>query len=197
MKQTNLLLLFTIIIAIEGALPAQGDRVYLQSGSHLRFSIETYQTRQGWTPLQVSLDGTEVAAVADGRGRVFASTQNNAPGQVEPLFIIDLLQGTIDLAGTLHKIHVYEQNDVRTRFWIMAETIELPLELQEDGRTGTLYVGGMAIQVRVSADKRGVKSDVLFKEPIIGPVLAEKNQGGIARLIASRIMPRSNKNGGK
>lgn len=148
MKTTRLLFL---LLACGFLSAVETERIYLQSGSHLRIAIETCQARQGLTPLVVSLAGVEVEAVLDSQGRVFtgeiAARENNA----EPLFTIDLQRGTADLGSGAQAIFIYEENRVRTRFWFVAETVELPLQLDRQNRIGTLLLGRMAIPAQVSA----------------------------------------------
>jgi hypothetical protein len=144
-----------VVLALAFVLPAssrgatQSNWVYLQSGSNLRISIETYQARDGWTPVIVSVAGAEVSAVMDGNGRVVYEWAQGLDKHCIPLFTIELEKGRILLGREAHAIRVYEQNGVRTRFEIAEGAIALPLGLDRQGKAGTLRFGGLEIPARV------------------------------------------------
>ena len=166
---------------------AQVERVYLQSGSHLRISIETYQTRAGLTPVLVSLAGAEVEAVMDAQGQVFAA-EHGSPATGEPLFSVNLALETIDLAGSLQEIHVYERNAVRTRFWFKADEVELPLRLDEQKGEGTLYLGRLAIPAKVGDETAMLDGRLDLQNQNSQPLEISRMRQS-AHLSAGRIKP--------
>jgi hypothetical protein len=172
---------------------AKAERVYQQSGSHLRISIETYQARRSLTPVIVSLAGAEVEAEMDRQGRVFAEVGAVLGGSVEPLFTIDLEQGWVDLGGGAQPIFIYEQNDVRTRFWFAADTVELPLELDRDRKSGTLYLGRLEIPVKMAVDEN-VRLDSEVRRVMTAP-RSERvaDPSAVAHLRPDRIRIRTDK----
>jgi hypothetical protein len=187
MKTMKLLNLFVLLSL--AALPVAGsEHVYLQDGSHLRISLETYQARRGFTPVVVTLAGAEVAGVMDTLGRVFVRENLAREENAEPLFAIDLRGGTIDLGNGGQAIFIYEENEMRTRFWFAEETVELPLKLEDDGTGGTLFLGRMEIPAQV------VSRESLFMDPEarrtrlasghMGPETAAQLQAGLIRTIA-------------
>jgi hypothetical protein len=145
-----------VVLALAFGLPAssrgatQSNWVYLQNGSNLRISIETYRSRQGWTPVTVSVAGAEVSAVMDGQGRVVHEWAKGLDKHGIPLFTIDLEKGRVMLGREAHAIRIYEQNGVRTRFEIADGAIALPLRLGEGNKAGTLRFGGLEIPARVN-----------------------------------------------
>lgn len=146
-----------VVLALAFVLPAssrgatQSNWVYLQSGSNLRISIETYQARDGWTPVIVSVAGAEVSCAMDGQGRVVYNWAKGLEKHGIPLFTIDLEKGRVMLGREAHAIRLYEQNGVRTRFEIADGAIALPLRLGEGNKAGTLSFGRLEIPARVNA----------------------------------------------
>jgi hypothetical protein len=151
MKKKLAFMLVSFLVPFSGLFAAEAKGVYLQSGSHLRISIETCLTRSGLTPVIVSLADAHVFAVMDGSGRVFGEEKADMRAGAQPFFTIHLAQGRIDLAGGFQNIFVYEKNEVRTRFWFTEKTVALPLRLDEAGESGTLFLGTMEIPVQLSA----------------------------------------------
>jgi len=195
---------------------AQNDWVYLQSGSNLRISIETYKAQKGWTPVIVSVAGAEVSARMDGQGRVFR--EGTAPsavmdrprpvlpkGRVDtgwagpaagglPLFVINFEKGNIQLGRETHAIRVYEQNPVRTRLMIAEGTIALPLRMDAKSKAWQLRIGGLEIPARANAAQPAVapgrKLDA--RTAVVGArsAVPKKGPNAAAQLTASRIRPR-------
>ncbi len=188
-KKIFMAAVFLSALALQAAVVelVAAEHVYMQSGSHLRISIETYQVRRGLTPMIVSLAGSEVSAAMDSSGRVYEERHDMTAGQNEPLFTVDLALGTIDLAGKLYNIHVYEQNQIRTRFWFADETVELPLQLDKDGQKGKLFLGRLAIPAEISSSEHGPDRLAALKERNTKPQPASYGREAPAQLIASRI----------
>jgi hypothetical protein len=190
---------------------AQNDWVYLQNGSALRISIETYKAQKGLTPVIVSVAGAEVRAVMDGQGRVFregtpTSAAAGRQGPIAqkgamrpasfgvPLFVINIEKGNIQLGRETHAIRVYEQNTVRTRLMIAERTIALPLRLDGKSEAWKLRVGGLEIPARVNAAPPAVAPGrnlgartAVGATPWAGP---KKGPNAAAQLAPSRIRPR-------
>ncbi len=195
---------------------AQNDWVYLQSGSNLRISIETYKAQKGLTPVIVSVAGAEVSAVMDGQGRVYRQSSaasavmdrprpvlhkgNVGKGWVEPaaggvpLFVVNFEKGYIQLGREAHAIRVYEQNTVRTRLMIAEGTIALPLRMDAKSKAWQLRIGGLEIPARVNAAqpttapgrKLGARTAVVGARSAV----PKKGPNAAAQLTASRIRPR-------
>lgn len=186
-----------LALALQGAdrRTTQGDWVYLQDGSSLRISIETYRAKGGWTPVVVSLGGASVSAVMDSEGRVVHSWSKGFGKRGIPLFTIELEQGRIMLGREAHSIRIYEQNGVRTRFEIAEGVIALPLQLGQGNKAATLGFGGLEIPARVSATNpvrmtaKGFNKQVgVAVQPtaLTGP----KGRSSEAQLVPSRIRAR-------
>jgi hypothetical protein len=148
--------LFVVLLALALALPAaagggtQRDLLYLQNGSGVRVSIETYRAKEGWTPVIVSVAGAEVSAAMDAKGRVFRNGADARDGRGLPLFTIELEKGRILIGRESHATNVYEQNAVRTRLRLVEGAILMPLQLDARGAGGTLRFGGLGIPVTVN-----------------------------------------------
>jgi len=205
-------------LVLQAAAPkaTQTDWVYLQSGSNLRISIETYKAQKGWTPVIVSVAGAQVSAVMDGQGRAFRegtvpSAEMDRPGpalrkgRVDrgwaapalgglPLFVINFEKGNIQLGRETHAIRVYEQNTVRTRLMIAEGTIALPLRLDGKSKAWNLSVGGLEIPARVNAAQPtvalGRKLDARTAVVGVRSAVPKKGPNAAAQLTASRIRPR-------
>jgi hypothetical protein len=192
--------LFVVILALMFALPATGrgetqrDLIYLQKGSDLRISIETYQARQGWTPVIVSVAGANVTAAMDAKGRVFRNGADARDGRGLPLFTIELEKGRILLGRESHPIRVYEQNNVRARFAIAETVIQLPVRMDQTGRNGKLLFGRLEILARIETTQPtvmpGKKSDARAAMAIATPAISQNGPNAAARLTLSRIRPR-------
>ncbi len=164
--------------------------IYQQSGSGFRVSIETYQTRQGWTPVIVSVAGADVTAVMDARGRVVPARTKGA-SQIRPSpFVIELEKGRILLEGKAHAISVFEQNAVRTRFRMIEGAIELPLRFDALGKRGTLRFGGLEIPAQVSSAVPNMTNRSGRSAATGMTVLAKKERGAVAQLQPQRIKAR-------
>jgi hypothetical protein len=187
-----ILLLLPLAIQAEDRGATRSGWVYLQSGSNLRISIETGHAREGWTPVTVSLAGTDVSLRIDGQGRVFPGWVARAGGRGIPLFIIDIGAGIIQLGAQSHAILVYEQNAVRTRFKLAERVIELPLSLDVQGAGGVLRFGGLEIPARISS------AALLTGNPASGPdIISGSLMGGKERQAAARLSPNRIKARGK
>ena len=186
---------FAALLASALSLSAWGgvqDRkvlVYRQNSSGLRVSIETFQAREGWTPVVVSLSGAEVIAAMDPSGRVFRTGAEARSGRGPTLFTIELDKGQVLLGREPHAISVFERNAVRTRFGLAEAAVLLPLELDKQGTAGTLRFGGLRIPAAVNrinplrpAGKLGDPNVV-----VAGGSAPPVRQKGLARLVPSRI----------
>jgi hypothetical protein len=148
--------LFVVLLALAFALPAMADGVpqrdflYLQNGSDLRISIETYRAKGGWTPVIVSVAGAEVSAVMDEKGRVVHTWAKGLDKHGLALFTIELDKGRILLGRETHAILVYEQNPIRMRFRLTDSVVQLPVRLDAMGKTGELRFGGLEIPAQVN-----------------------------------------------
>ena len=190
---------------------AQNDWIYLQSGSSLRISIETYKAQKGLTPVIVSVAGAEVSAVMDGQGRVFregtstsavAGRQGPVPRKgtmrpasfAVPLFVINFEKGNIQLGRETHAIRVYEQNTVRTRLMIAEGTIALPLRLDAKSKAWQLRIGGLEIPARANAAQPAVAPGrkLNARTAVVGArsAVPKKGPNAAAQLTPSRIRPR-------
>ncbi len=206
---TVLALPFVLMAA--GRPAAQNDWVYLQSGTNLRISIETYKAQKGLTPVIVSVAGADVSAVMDGQGRVFregtpvsAVAGRQAPVSQKgatptssfavPLFVINFEKGSIQLGRETHAIRVYEHSTLRTRLMIAEGTISLPLRRDAKSQAWRLRIGGLEIPAMVNpaqatvpaggkVDARAAVGAALWAGPKKGPNAA-------AQLAPSRIRPR-------
>jgi len=193
----RILMVFCLAVpfALQAAAPGatQSNWVYLQSGSNLRISIETYQTRQGWTPVIVSVAGAEVSAVMDGQGRVVQAWAKGLDKRSLPLFTIELDKGRILLGREAHAIRVYEQNNVRTRFEIAEAAILLPLRLGQGNKAGTLRFGGLEIPARVNAinPTRTTVNKFNPQAVVAAPLIVQKGHRAEAQLAPSRIRGRA------
>jgi hypothetical protein len=212
-KRILILLVLAMPLVLLAAAPnaTQGNWVYLQSGSNLRISIETYKTQKGWTPVIVSVAGAEVSAVMDSQGRVVhfvpgpeASTVMGGKGRgahasakgldipILPLFTIEIQKGRILLGRESHAIRVYEQNGVRTRLVIAESAIALPLVLDRQGKAGTLRLGGLQIPARVSVvnPMRTTINKFSPQTSVAAQSLIQKGHYAEAQLTPSRIRAR-------
>lgn len=189
-------ILIVAILALAFALPASGgdtaekDLIYWQSGSSLRVSIETYQTRQGWTPVIVSLGGANVMAVMDRQGRVVAARAKGLDKYAPSLFVIEMEKGRVLLGGQAHPISVFERNAVRTRFRMAENAIELPLRLDAQGKLGTLRFGGLEIPAQVNSVAPNPTSRSGRSAVTAPTALAKKERGATAQLQPQRIRAR-------
>lgn len=190
-KRILVLTLLAVPLVLQAAAPSatQYNWVYLQSGSNLRISIETYQAREGWTPVIVSVAGAEVSAVMDGQGRVVQAWAKGLDKRSLPLFTIELEKGRILLGREAHAIRVFEQNNVRTRFEIAEAAILLPLRLGQGNKAGTLRFGGLEISARVNAINPTRMTGNRFNPQamVAAPLIVQKGHGAEARLMSSRI----------
>jgi hypothetical protein len=183
-------------LALAFALPAPGgettkkDLIYWQSGSSLRVSIETYQTRQGWTPVIVSVAGADVTAVMDAQGRVVSMLSKGPEKYVSPLFVIQMEKGRVILGGEAHPISVFEQNAVRTRFRMVESVIGLPLRLDAQGKRGALRFGGLEIPAQVNSVAPSPTNRTVRSAVTAPTALAKKERGAAARLQPQRIRAR-------
>ena len=212
-KRILVLTLLALPLVLQAAAPGatQSNLVYLQNGSSLRISIETYQAREGWTPVIVSVAGAEVSAVMDVQGRVVhfvagaeVSTPTNGQGRVAharvkgldkpilPLFTIELEKGRILLGREAHAIRIYEQNGVRTRFMIAEGAIALPLGLDRQGKAGTLRFGGLEIPARVNAinPTRPLGNKFNPQAVVAAQSMVQRGHSTEAQLAPSRIRAR-------
>lgn len=195
-----LALAFVLPVSSRGA--TQSNWVYLQSGSNLRISIETYRAREGWTPVIVSVAGADVSAVMDGNGRVVHEWAKGQDKRSLPLFTIELDKGIILLGREAHAIVVYEQNPMRMRFRLADSMIQLPVWMDQQGRAGKLRFGGMEIPAQVREADRAVGHPAIKPagtnlglaaiRPAVfaAPLLTEKGPRASAQLIPSRIRAR-------
>jgi hypothetical protein len=187
-----------VVLALAFVLPAssrgatQSNWVYLESGSNLRISIETYQTRQGWTPVIVSVAGADVSAVMDRQGRVVHDWAKGLDKHSIPLFTIDLEKGRVLLGREAHAIRIYEQNGVRTRFEIADGAIALPLRLGEGNKAGALRFGGLEIPARVNAinPARAVGNKIDRQAVVAAQLVVRRGRRTEAQLTPSRIRVR-------
>jgi hypothetical protein len=193
-KRILILALLALPLVLQAAAPGatQSSWVYLQSCSNLRISIETYQAREGWTPVIVSVAGAEVSAVMDGQGRVVHAWAKGLDKRSLPLFTIELEKGRILLGREAHAIRVYEQNGVRTRFEIAEGAIALPLSLGQGNKAGTLRFGGLEIPARVNVinPTRTTVNKFNPQAVVAAPLIVQKGHGAEAQLTPSRIRAR-------
>ncbi len=183
-------------LALAFALPALGgetaknDLIYWQSGSSLRVSVETYQTRQGWTPVIVSVAGADVAAVMDAQGRVVLTRAKSVDKARPALFVIEMEKARILLGGQAHPISVFEKNAVRTRFRMAENMIELPLRLNAQAKRGTLRFGSLEIPAQV-AGVTPIPASRSGRSAVTAPTsLVKKERGATAQLQPQRIRAR-------
>lgn len=203
-KRILVLTLLALPFALRAAAPSatQSNWVYLQNGSSLRISIETYQAREGWTPVIVSVAGADVSAVMDGQGRVFQAWAKGSDKYILPFFTIELEKGRILLGRESHAIRVYEQNSVRTRFVIAEGAIALPLSLGQGNKAGTLRFGGLEVPAQVREADHAASSRLMKPAPakpgltairpagFTAPLPVEKGPRSMAQLIPSQIRAR-------
>jgi hypothetical protein len=190
--------LFVVVLALAFALPAaagggtQRDLLYLQNGSGVRVSIETYRAKEGWTPVIVSVAGAEVSAAMDAKGRVFRNGADARDGRGLPLFTIELEKGRILIGRESHATNVYEQNAVRTRLRLVEGAILLPLQLDARGAGGTLRFGGLGIPATVNqtAPVRTVGNRLNRPAAAATQVAPPKGHKAFAQLTPSRIRAR-------
>jgi hypothetical protein len=185
-----IVLVFPLAMQAEDRGATQSDWVYLQSGSNLRISIEASHYNRGWTPVSVSLAGTEVSLLMDGRGRVFKERGAGIGGRGVPLFIIDIDGGVIQLTGQSHAIRVFEQNAVRTRFTLIENAIELPLRMDGQGKGGVLNFGRLKIPARVSVSNHAFGNQPDLPDNFAEPIIAGKGHSAEAQLSVGRIRAR-------
>ncbi len=186
-----------LMLAVQGAdkRTTQGDYVYMQNGSGVRVSIETYRAKAGWTPVVLSLGGTSVSAVMDRNGRVVHDWAKGQDKRGVALFTIELEKGRILLGREAHSIRIYEQNGVRTRFEIAEGAIALPLRLGQGNRAATLRFGGLEIPARVGATNpvrmtaKGFNKQVAVTARPTVPT-GPKGRSSEAQLVPSRIRAR-------
>ena len=157
-----------LMLAAQGAdkRATQGDLVYLQNGSDVRISIETARATAGWTPVIVSVAGTDITVVMDSTGRV---VQERAKGQDKrglALFTVELEKGRILLGSEAHAVQVFEQDNVRTRFRIAEGVIQLPVRMAPTGKNGTLRFGNLEIPAQVSAVDRAVPGRAISQKGV-------------------------------
>ena len=186
-KRLLVLALVTVglVLALQAAdkRTTQGDLVYLQNGSNLRISIETYRARDGWTPVIVSVAGAEVSAVMDSKGRVVHEWAKGLDKHSIPLFTIELDKGRVMLAREAHGVQVFEQNNMRTRFEIAESVIQLPVRMDRTGKNGRLRFGGLEIPAQVGEVDHAAQSRV------INPAGAKPGLTGIRLMGLPAIRP--------
>jgi hypothetical protein len=177
----------TLALQASAKRTTQGDLVYLQNGSDLRISIETYRTKGGWTPVTVSVAGAEIRAVMDEKGRVVRELDRGISKRGAALFTIELDHGRILLGGEAHAILVYEQNSVRTRLQLDG-AIALPVRMDRTGKNGTLRFGGLEIpaQVAENGQPQRAQSGIRAAGPSSAPSIS-RGFGAPARLSPSRL----------
>jgi len=185
-----ILLVLPLAAQTEDRGAIHNDWIYLHSGSNLRISIETSRAREGWTPVTVSLAGTDVSLRMDGQGRVFPGWVARAGGRGIPLFIIDIGGGIIQLEAQSHAILVYEQNAVRTRFMLAERVIELPLSLDGQGGGGALRFGGLEIPARIGSAAHLTGNAASGPDIISGSLMGGTERQAAARLSPNRIKAR-------
>ena len=177
-------------LPVSGGKTAKRDLIYWQNGSSLRVSIETYQTRQGWTPVIVSVAGADVAALMDAQGRVVSAISKGLDEYVSPLFVIQMEKGRVLLGREAHPISVVEQNAVRTRLRMAESAIELPLRLDDQGKRGTLRFGGLEIPAQVASVVPNPTNSSGRSALTAPTALAKKARGATAQLQPQRIRAR-------
>ncbi len=157
-----------LVLAMLGAdkRTTQSDWVYLQNGSGVRVSIETYRAKGGWTPVIVSMAGAEVSAVMDSKGRVVQAWAKGFDKRGLTLFTIELEKGRVLLGREAHAVQVYEQNNVRTRLQIAESVIQLPVRMDQTGRNGKLRFGGLEIPAQVSEVDRAAVGRIFTPKEI-------------------------------
>jgi len=193
-KRILVLALLALPLVLQAAAPGatQSNLVYLQNGSSLRISIETYQAREGWTPVIVFVAGAEVSAVMDVQGRVVHAWAKNNDKHIMPLFTIELDKGRILLGREAHAILIYEQNGVRTRFMIAESAIALPLSLGQGNKGGKIRFGGLEIPARVNAinPSRTTGNKFSPQAVVAAQSIVPKGHSAQALLMPSRIRAR-------
>lgn len=173
-----------------GDRPAtRGEWVFLQSGPGLRISIESYKARQGWTPVTVSIGGTELRLTMDGQGRVVHEWAKGLATRGQTLFTIALDAGRVTIGREAHPIRVYERNGARTRLMFVESEIALPLRLDEGGRSGKLYLGGLEIPASVGrAGTAGVPESLADRRAfVMERSVSRQGPGASALLSPGRI----------
>jgi hypothetical protein len=190
--------LFVVVLALALALPATGrgetrrDLIYLQKGSDLRISIETYRAKEGWTPVIVSVAGAEVSAVMDEKGRVVQTWAKGLDKHGLALFTIELDKGRILLGREAHAILVYEQNPIRMRFRLADSVVQLPVRLDAMDKMGKLRFGGLEIPARINAinPTRTIENRFNPQAAVAAQPIVLKGHRAEAQLTPSRIRAR-------
>lgn len=179
------LVTFGLVLALQAAdkRTTQGDWVYMQNGSGVRISIETYRAKEGWTPVIVSVAGAEVSAMMDSKGRVVQAWAKGLDKRGLTLFTIELDKGRVAFGNEAHAVRVYEQNNVRTRLRIAESVVQLPVRMDQTGKDGKLRFGGLEIPAQVS------EVDQAAPGRAINPTGAKRGSAGIRPLNRAAIRP--------
>jgi hypothetical protein len=135
-----------------GSNEAAADTFLLEEGSPICLSFESYQKKDGCTPVVLSLGELNCLLWMDEAGRV---SELQEPGHplVEPVCSIDVLaQCLVKDAETLY-FEVYEQNSVRTRWRLSPGEPAGPTTKKIHFREGgiDLYVGNLGLRLNHAA----------------------------------------------
>jgi len=177
----NVVLLWTALLLLCPGLvfPGTGsnkaaETFLLVEGSPICLSFESYQRRDGWTPVVFSLGELNCQVWMDDAGRVSEQRDTGAPF-VEPVCLIDVpAQCLAKDADTLY-FEVYEQNSVRTRWRLSHQETATKKILFRDGGID-LYLGDLRLQLNQAAWEFKELSPGLYQVQFHGPMVQVHRQ---------------------
>lgn len=165
------------VFPMTGSNKAVEETFLLEEGTPIYLSIESYQERDGWTPLVLSVGDVNCLLWMDEAGNV---SEQRAPGDqlAVPVCSIDIqTQSLVKNADSL-AFELYEQNNVRTRWRLSPGESMGPLTKKIHFREGGMDIslGNLGLRLnRAACDFREL-SQGLYQVEFHGPMVNTHRQ---------------------
>ena len=178
MKKSVVFFLTALLLLFPGTvLPGPGNNeaaetFLLVGGSPICLSFESYQRRDGWTPVVLSLGELDCLLWMDAQGRV-SELRDTGTHFVEPVCFIDVPAHSLGKDAHTLDFEGYEQNSVRTRWRLSpvepAGTATKKILFREGGID--LYLGDLRLRLNQAAWEFKEFSPGLFQVQFHGPMV--------------------------
>jgi len=174
---TALLLLCPGLVFPETGSNKAAETFLLVEGSPICLSFESYQRRDGWTPVVLSLGDINCQVWMDEAGRVSEMRESGAPF-VEPVCLIDVPAQCLGKDADTLYFEVYEQNSVRTRWRLSPGEPAGPATKKILFREGgiDLYLGNLRLILNHAAWEFKEFSPGLYQVQFHGPMVQVHRQ---------------------
>lgn len=158
---TLLLLVFLDPLSYLNAADS-GETFALEGIRNIRFSIEHYKKKAGFTPLVFSMGDLDLNFVMDSQGDVWERKEKRGRTRYgRPLFSIDSKTPGIVIAGDIHYCTLSSRNPVRSRMKLPARNIPLKMVVKPMNRGVDIHLGQNKLELRhlsvkYETNKRGL-----------------------------------------